>query len=193
MMSTEIEGLRAKMLTEELLLPDRPIADGRWHECPLLARAARAGGRGYYVTLNATTALFARDGMAPQTWRADEIRTLSWTQRCLIAKAVATFPGSSVKNSVEVSRPAATTVKPSALDAAQQELRAILADGPRPTRELRMLTTGAGASWATVRRAKSRLGVEVVREGFGSAGRWSWTLPKALKAGPETITPMLEE
>ena len=31
--SSAKDGLSAKMLTHGLRLPDRPIADGRWHDC----------------------------------------------------------------------------------------------------------------------------------------------------------------
>jgi len=68
----------------------------------------------------------------------------------------------------------------SALEAAEEFLREALARGPVPQKELKADAEGAGLSWATVRRAKDRLGVIVRREtasGFASgAGQWLWSL-----------------
>ena len=68
----------------------------------------------------------------------------------------------------------------SAIEAAEEFLRQTLEGGPVPQKELKADAEGAGLSWATVRRAKDRLGVIVTREtegGFGSgAGRWLWRL-----------------
>jgi KaiC/GvpD/RAD55 family RecA-like ATPase len=68
----------------------------------------------------------------------------------------------------------------SAIEAAEEFLREALAGGPVPQKELKADAEGAGLSWATVRRAKDRLGVTVRREtegGFASGvGRWLWSL-----------------
>ena len=61
-------------------------------------------------------------------------------------------------------------------------LRELLAAGPVPANEVKSETEGAGLSWATVRRAKTRLGIKPRREavdgtGLAGDGRWMWALP----------------
>jgi hypothetical protein len=69
----------------------------------------------------------------------------------------------------------------SAIEAAEEFLREVLVGGPVPQKELKADAEGAGLSWATVRRAKDRLGVIVKRESEGAsgAGRWLWSLQGA--------------
>jgi hypothetical protein len=69
----------------------------------------------------------------------------------------------------------------SAIEAAEEFLREVLAGGPVPQKELKVDAEGAGLSWATVRRAKDRVGVIVRRESEGAsgAGRWLWSLQGA--------------
>ena len=71
----------------------------------------------------------------------------------------------------------------SAIEAAEEFLREVLVGGPVPQKELKADAEGAGLSWATVRRAKDRLGVIVRRETEGEfasgAGRWLWSLQGA--------------
>jgi hypothetical protein len=63
---------------------------------------------------------------------------------------------------------------------AEEFLRELLASGPVPQKEVKDAAEGAGLAWATVRRAKERLGVEAIRETeteFGKGtGRWLWRL-----------------
>jgi hypothetical protein len=66
---------------------------------------------------------------------------------------------------------------------AEEFLRDALADGPIAVKDIQTEAKAAGHSWATVRRAKDRLGVIVERDGFGSEGKWLWRLP----APPTTI------
>lgn len=56
-------------------------------------------------------------------------------------------------------------------------LREALANGPRPAREIEREAEEAGIAGITLRRARQKLGVIVRREGFGSAGRFVWSLP----------------
>ncbi len=56
-------------------------------------------------------------------------------------------------------------------------LRALLEDGPMPTKQIQAESTGAGHAWKTVRYAKDRLRVEARRDGFGKGGTWVWALP----------------
>jgi hypothetical protein len=56
-------------------------------------------------------------------------------------------------------------------------LQEVLADGQKAAAEVRSAATHAGHSAATLRRARERLAVEVIRRGFGETGRWYWRLP----------------
>jgi putative DNA primase/helicase len=60
---------------------------------------------------------------------------------------------------------------------AEELLRDILAGGPVAMKDIQAEAREAGLSWATVRRAKDRLGVIAERDGFGSEGKWLWRLP----------------
>lgn len=63
----------------------------------------------------------------------------------------------------------------SELDAAQEFLRNILADGPLPSKQVKADADGAGYSWRTIQRAQKSLGVEATK-GCMKEG-WSWRLP----------------
>jgi putative DNA primase/helicase len=58
-----------------------------------------------------------------------------------------------------------------------------LAGGPLPTKTIRADADGAGYSWATMRRAKKALGIEVRKSGL--RGGWSWALPPKMLKNPE--------
>jgi len=67
---------------------------------------------------------------------------------------------------------------------AEEFLLDLLAGGPVATAEVKREATAAGLSWATVRRAKSHLGIRPVRraesgDGLGDRGHWYWSLPTA--------------
>ena len=66
-------------------------------------------------------------------------------------------------------------------DEAREFLQDILGNGPVPHKEVRSAAEGAGLTWASVRRAKDRLGVTSVRESIGTSGdgRWVWSLQGA--------------
>ena len=66
----------------------------------------------------------------------------------------------------------------SSRETAETFLRERLAGGPVPQREVKADAEGAGLAWATVRRAKDRLGVVAQRESHGrdGAGRWTWAM-----------------
>lgn len=64
----------------------------------------------------------------------------------------------------------------SEIDDAAAFLRDLLADGPVPTKQIKIDADGAGHSWATIRRAQREIGIEVSREGFGKKGVWTWRL-----------------
>ena len=73
-----------------------------------------------------------------------------------------------------------------ALEAAEAFLGDLLESGPKPTSEIKVAAMAKGVAWATVRRAKDSLGLEVRKAGF--KGCWAWQLPdppKMLKAGAE--------
>jgi hypothetical protein len=64
---------------------------------------------------------------------------------------------------------------------AEELLRDLLAGGPIPQKEIKEAAEGNGLAWATVRRAKDRLGAKAQRQSEGKmgAGRWLWTLQDA--------------
>jgi AAA domain-containing protein len=68
-------------------------------------------------------------------------------------------------------------------DEADGFLRDALAGGPIPVAELRNDAAGAGLSWATVRRAKDRLGAIARKAGMNQG--WTWELPKMLKVSED--------
>ncbi|NLF09476.1 MAG: AAA family ATPase [Pirellulaceae bacterium] len=63
----------------------------------------------------------------------------------------------------------------SAIDEAKDWLREALADGPKPSSELKGDAKRDGIAWRTVERAKTQLGVSNRPDGFG--GPWVWALP----------------
>ncbi|SFN53857.1 AAA family ATPase [Dokdonella immobilis] len=74
-----------------------------------------------------------------------------------------------------------------AITSAEQFLRQILADGPVPAKQVKSDAGNAGVAWASVRRAKTRLGVITRKDGghFGEGPQqWLWELsddPETLK------------
>jgi hypothetical protein len=63
-----------------------------------------------------------------------------------------------------------------ARDEAQDLLRGILASGSVPTKDIQAEAKAAGLSWATIRRAKDRIGVRAAKT--GPDGCWVWSLAK---------------
>lgn len=61
---------------------------------------------------------------------------------------------------------------------AEEFLKEFMAAGSVPQREVKAAAEGNGLSWATVRRAKKRLGIQVTKDGM--EGGWLWVLPKML-------------
>jgi putative DNA primase/helicase len=74
---------------------------------------------------------------------------------------------------------AQSTGKGSAGAEAEEFLRNALATGPVAMKDIQAEAKEAGLSWATVRRAKDRLGVEAERKSHGrdGGGRWTWAMP----------------
>ena len=66
----------------------------------------------------------------------------------------------------------------STLEEAKQFLTESLAAGPMAAKEVQQAATAQLISVATLRRAKSSLGVEVSREGFGPGSAVLWSLPR---------------
>jgi hypothetical protein len=69
--------------------------------------------------------------------------------------------------------------KSPAVEAASDFLVGVLAEGPQWVQVVQDQTKAAGVSWATVRRAKDRLGVRAVKVGGWTADEqgWKWVLP----------------
>jgi hypothetical protein len=73
----------------------------------------------------------------------------------------------------------------------------VLADGPRPMREVEDEAEMAGVSWATVRRASAKLRVKVWKPKGAKDASWRWQLPtreseKAAKVSPNSEVEHLE-
>lgn len=62
-------------------------------------------------------------------------------------------------------------------------LRERLADGPVDSNEVKRDGEASGISWATLRRAKKRIGAESSKNGM--TGGWYWYLPKVLKGAED--------
>jgi len=67
---------------------------------------------------------------------------------------------------------------------AEEFLRGMLAGRLVAATEVRREANSAGFSWATVRRAKKRLGIRATRraesgDGLGGRGHWYWSLPSS--------------
>jgi putative DNA primase/helicase len=70
---------------------------------------------------------------------------------------------------------------------AEDFLRDILRDGPRPAKDVEAEAKEAGISWRTVNRAKKTLGVVAERkaesgQGLGRGGRWYWSWPGGINS-----------
>jgi hypothetical protein len=66
---------------------------------------------------------------------------------------------------------------------AETFLRELLAEGPVPAKQVKADADSVGLSWATVRRAKDRLGIKPHKDGMD--GGWLWSLPKVLNRGED--------
>lgn len=84
-------------------------------------------------------------------------------------------PGTTAETLLET--PSAGSEGRGAMDEAMDYLRAALAAGPRPAREVQREARDAGIEERTLRRARERLRVRVTRRGFGAGGVWVWSLP----------------
>jgi hypothetical protein len=76
----------------------------------------------------------------------------------------------------------------SAVDAAEDFLRQLLADGLTPSSAVKTEATIAGVSWASVRRAADELGVKKQK----GADCWYWSLPKMPKTAQGAQLPDVE-
>jgi hypothetical protein len=74
-----------------------------------------------------------------------------------------------------------------ASSAAARFLIDVLREGPVPATQIRADASGAGHSWATVRRAAIAMGVKPKKYGFGPGGRWCWALKAAQATSDVTV------
>jgi hypothetical protein len=74
-----------------------------------------------------------------------------------------------------------------ALDDAKEFLEELLTDSPVPGATVREAATKAGHTWATVRRAKTALGISSEKQGM--KGPWVWQLPAKVLTDPEDAHP----
>jgi len=67
----------------------------------------------------------------------------------------------------------------------------LIADGEVDSKEVRSQSQAAGLTWATVRRAKTWLGIKPQRRSDGSAGegKWVWRLPPERLQGAQKSHP----
>jgi len=80
----------------------------------------------------------------------------------------------------------------SALDEAKDFLRDFLADGPKPSKEIKKEAHGLILSERTLRRAKEALGIEVSKLGY--QGKFVWKLPEVETArNPPKVAKFLND
>jgi putative DNA primase/helicase len=72
----------------------------------------------------------------------------------------------------------------SAVEAAADFVRQVLADGSTPAKVVKENATDAGVSWASVRRAAESLGVIKTK---GTGGAWYWKLPRSTCQGAQGV------
>jgi hypothetical protein len=80
--------------------------------------------------------------------------------------------------------------KSSALEEAKSFILDLLADGHKPSKEVKAEATAATLGWRTVMTAKAEL--DVVSEKSPTAGTWSWSLPKDAKKPKNAKNPCQE-
>ena len=168
-----IDEFIAAALRQGVKLPKDWVADDTWHRC--------AGGAYRLNTQLPFYGFLVAEGGSPIVWRHDADRILTMAQEALIATALAECP--------KIAAPTPTTAPPNPSpdrsNAPRQRprarakviLRAALATGPMGAVEIQTAAANAGLSMKTLRRAALAVGVVIVREGFGSSGRWTWQLP----------------
>jgi hypothetical protein len=76
-----------------------------------------------------------------------------------------------------------------ALDEAKEWLRDMLSAEPQPAAIVKEQAERDGIKSRTLDRAKADLGVEAVREGYASEGRWLWHLPHSAPTDPKSAKP----
>jgi putative DNA primase/helicase len=72
---------------------------------------------------------------------------------------------------------------PGAAEEAEEFLRGLLAKGPVPQKDIKADADGAGLAWATIRRAKGRLGIRPHKAGMD--GGWMWSLDRRCSSRAE--------
>lgn len=70
---------------------------------------------------------------------------------------------------------------------AEDFLRDALSDRSVAVDDLQKRSRSAGYSWTTIERAKKRLRVRSLKQGFGSDGKWAWELPMSAIDPSKTV------
>jgi hypothetical protein len=100
-----------------------------------------------------------------------------------ICASMAVWGGDTVTKTADAILAAGAEDSPQRTEAAEF-LRACLADGPKPSKDIEADAKGAGLSWRTVMRAKGDVGIvcnpqSVSREGGPPINKWFWSLPQS--------------
>jgi hypothetical protein len=77
------------------------------------------------------------------------------------------------------------------VDEAEAFLRAELASGPKPAKQMQAAARSLGIAERTLKRARQNIGAEVAKDGF--QGPWTWHLNPVDQGGQATIAPFANQ
>jgi len=88
--------------------------------------------------------------------------------------------------------PAATDEERGQRSEAEDFLISSLTDGSMEVRDLQRQAKDAAIAWRTIERAKSKLGIESRREGFGRNGKFLWFFPEHIERQHKSMTAIVK-